>query len=409
MNKTKPGLSLKNSVLALAVPLMLFTSCGDETEGRLDIDGSAPGKVSSVSSTSGPGEVYLTWTVPASSSFMYSKVTYKNAKGDEVYQLFSKEKADENGVMKATISGFISTDPVEFQIYACSVRGNSQAPVIYSATPGAPAFLAVAQSVSAEPAWGGVNVSYSNETVAKVYISIDYSLKNDASKKGTTTFEAPANSAASNFVALNISDSEFINGETAVLSITAQDADKNASEPREVEVRTKKVAPIDRSGWTFPGFADTNDAQVGYSSQEAGGEGASPNGRVIAMLDGNEGSFWHTAWKTASAYPHFFIIDMGEEHEVTNVSVRRRTNNNGTHKGQTFYTCTASNAIGADPNAWNWDNQGWYPFDRDSNKHQVYGMATPKTARYIKAYFAESDKGGNYVMISEFNAYTPAE
>ena len=36
-------------------------------------------------------------------------------------------------------------------------------------------------------------------------------------------------------------------------------------------------------------------------------------------------------------------------------------------------------------------------------------MNDATTARYIKVYFAESDKGGNFVMVSEFNAYTPAE
>ena len=36
-------------------------------------------------------------------------------------------------------------------------------------------------------------------------------------------------------------------------------------------------------------------------------------------------------------------------------------------------------------------------------------MKQVEKARYIKVYFSEKDKGGNFVMISEFNAYTPAE
>ena len=395
--------------IAVALPLTWLTACGDEEEGRIEVNASAPSKVTNVASTSGPGEVYLSWTIPSSSSFMYSKVTYTNARGEEVYKLFSKDQADENGVIRATIGGFVSTDPVEFSIYACSVRGNSESPVTYSAAPGAPAFLAVAQSLTAEPAWGGVKVGYKNETAAVVYVEVNYNAKGDASQAGTYKFSVPGNSEGKQFVHLWTSDTDFINGGDAVLSMTAQDADDNASDPVSAETRTKKVAPLDRSAWSFPGYQDTNDATIGYSSQEAGGEGASPKGRVIAMIDGNNDTFWHTAWKTASDYPHFFIIDMGKEELVSDVSIRRRTNNNGTNIGQTIYTCSASAASGTDPNTWGWESHGWYAFDRESNRTQIFGMNDATTARYIKVYFAESDKGGNFVMVSEFNAYTPAE
>lgn len=394
---------------ALALPLTWLTACGDEEEGRIEVNSAAPAKVSNVSSTSGPGEVYLTWTIPTSSSFMYSKVTYTNSKGEEVYKLFSKEMADENGTMKATIGGFVSPDPVEFNIYACSVRGTSDSPVTYSAAPGAPAFLAVAQSLTAEPAWGGVYVGYKNETPAVVYVEVKYNAKGDASKSGSSRFSVAGNSEGKQFIHLWTSDTDFINGTDAVLSMTAQDSDGNSSGAVAAQTRTKKVVALDRSAWSFPGYQDSNDATIGYSSQEAGGEGASPKGRVIAMLDGNNDTFWHTAWKTSSAYPHFFIIDMGKEELVADVSIRRRTGNNDTNTGQTIYTCTASAASGTDPNTWGWDNHGWYPFDRDSDRTQIFGLKGATTARYIKVYFAESDKGGNFVMVSEFNAYTPAE
>lgn len=404
----QPLKAITGIVLAMVFGGMLV-SCGEETEGRIDINDTPPSKITDVKSMEGPGEVRLEWTIPSDASFMYTRVEYINGKGEEKVLYYSKDRADENGVMHVTIQGFANTSPVEFQFYACSVRGKSRDAVTYSATPGAPAFLAVAQSVAAEPAWGGINVSYSNPTDAEVIIKVLYHLKSDASKKGEASFTAKGNTSAKNFVALSISDTEFINGDEAVLEITAQDSEGNAAEPRSAEVRTKKVAPIDRTNWSVPGFTDTYDAQIGYSSQEAGGEGAFPNGRIVAMFDGNENTFWHTAWKQSSSYPHFFIVDMGKENLVTNVSIRRRTNNNGTNIGQTIYTCSEAAATGANPSAWSWINQGWNSFDRNSNRHQLYGMSQAENARYIKVYYAESDKGGNFVMVSEFNAYTPAE
>ena len=393
----------------LGLAMMLgMSACGDESEGKASINDSAPAQVSDVNYVAGPGEGTLTWKIPASESFMYSKVVYKNAKGEEVYKMYSKDHA-KDGIMTETIGGFASVDPVDFNIYACSVRGNHLEAQKISAVPGAPAFLAVAQSIDAEPAWGGVSVSYNNETVASVNVVLKYHLKSDASKSGEYSFVAAPNTNSSQFVGLTVSNNEFINGEEAVIELAAADADGNSSEPRTIETRTKRVEKLDRTNWTFPGFADNYDAQIGYSSQEAGGEGGFPRGRVVAMLDGDEGTFWHTSWKQPSSYPHFFIIDMGEEKTVSNVTIRRRGGNNGTNIGQTFYTCTTASANGSSPDEWGWVNQGWYPFDRNSDAHQLFGMTQVENTRYIKVYFSEKDKGGDFVMISEFNAYTPAE
>lgn len=398
------------AVYALAFGMgATLISCGDESEGRLEINDAAPAQVSDVKSTEGPGEVRLEWKIPSDASFMYTKVEYTNSKGVLVKRMYSKEHADENGIMHAVIQGFASVEPVEFKLYSCSVRGNNNGAFVYSAIPGTPAFLAVANTISVEPAWGGVNVTYRNETEADVVIALKYHLKSDDSKSGSTSFTAKANTSSMQFIGLNVSDNEFINGENAVLEMSACDVEGNSSDPRSAEVRTKKVEALDRSKWSFPGFADSYDAQIGYSSQEAGGEGEFPKGRVVAMLDGDESTFWHTAWKKSSAYPHFFIIDMGEEKEVSNVTIRRREGNNGTNIGQKFYTCSEAAAAGTDPDGWNWTDQGWSPFDRYSDVHQLFGMQKVEKARYIKVYFSEKDKGGNFVMISEFNAYTPAE
>lgn len=208
-------LRTRKLVAMLAVAMsMALSSCGDESEGKATINDAAPAAVSDVAFTPGPGEVTLTWKIPASESFMYSKVVYKNSKGEEVYKMYSKDHA-KDGLMRETIGGFASVDPVDFSIYACSVRGNHLEATKISATPGAPAFLAVAQSINAGPAWGGVNVSYNNETVASVNVVLKYHLKSDASKSGQYTFTAAPTTEGTQFVGLTVSNNEFINGEDA--------------------------------------------------------------------------------------------------------------------------------------------------------------------------------------------------
>lgn len=396
--------------LCLSLGILSFPSCSDETEGKAVVDYSAPEQVTDITSEAGPGEVYLSWKIPASKSFMYSKVVYTNAKGEEVYKLYSKEQADDNGVVNATIGGFATTEPVDFQIYACAVKGACAAPMTVTAAPGSPAFEALAESVEAVADWAGVRLKYKNIASSKIAVNVKYSLESDPSVAGEVSFSALPNSESSYFFSVNKTEAEFVNGESLKLSWTASDESDNTSKEYTATVGTKKVRPLDRCGWTFPGYNESsNDATIGYSSQEAQGEGASPKGRVIAMIDGDNGTFWHTSWKTSSSYPHFFIVDMGEEVLVSNVSIRRRSGNNGTNIGQSFFTCNADNASGASPDNWNWTSQGWAPFNRNSNNTQVFGMNQPEKARYIKVYFSEADKGGDFVMVSEFNAYTPDE
>lgn len=394
-------------LFAVALSLAM-TACGDESEGRVEINDSAPAQVSDVNYTAGPGEVTLTWKIPASPSFMYSKVVYKNSKGEEVYKMYSKDHA-KDGVMTETIGGFASVDPVDFNIYACSVRGNHLDATKISATPGAPAFLSVASSLEVATAYGGAEIRYDNTTEASVIVNVKYHLKSDVSKAGTSSFTISPNTKGTQIVSLAVGNSEFVNGEDAVVEVATADVDGNSTDFKGFDVYVKKVKKIDRSNWSFPGYEDSYNPQFGYSSQEAGGEGPSPKGRVIAMIDGNEDTFWHTAWKQKSSYPHFFIIDMGEEHVVTNYTIRRRGGNNKTNVGQTFYTCPASEANGTNPEGWGWTVQGWNKFNNEIDDHQIFSATKQEKARYVKVYFAEKDKGGDFVMISEFNVYEPAE
>lgn len=46
----------------------IFTSCGDDAEGRITLNDKAPAKVTNVTTAAGPGEVYITWTNPTSES-----------------------------------------------------------------------------------------------------------------------------------------------------------------------------------------------------------------------------------------------------------------------------------------------------------------------------------------------------
>ena len=400
------------STIAMVCLSNLLGSCKDEGEGRITIDDTLPAQVTNVKFSSGPGEVYLSWTNPdtlSSPSFMYTKVEYLGEKGEKQYHLISKERAV-NNVVEDTIRGFASVEEKTFSLYTCTVRGYHGEAVEVSVAPGAPAFLELVQTVQLTPDLGGILVSWNNRYDVPIDIVLDYYAVSDASKSGRAMVNVEGKGEGSQFVSLTYGDNILLSGEECVVNVSGQDEAENSSEPIEFRVTPLAVMKLDRSDWTFPGYVDdSNDTTIGYSSQETIGEGGgkSPNGRVIAMLDGDLATYWHASWKTVYKYPHWFIVDMGKNVKVSSVEITRRQGDNRGQTGQHFYTCSSENATNpSNPDAWKWDDQGSYSFDINSDAPQMFRLPANPVCRYIKVYFGEEYKGtADQAMVSEFNVY----
>lgn len=386
----------------------VFCSCNDE-EGRITIDNSAPAQVTNVQAVAGPGEVTLSWTNPDSPSFMYTKISYTDSKGEEKYVLVAKDKPS-----TATVKGFASTDECKFSLYACSVKGNNAGAVEVSFAPGAPAYLEVVKTITLSPVLGGTLVNYKNEFNTTVLIALEYHQANDDSKAGSTKFEVPANSEGTQLVMLMDSNNEFLQGE-CVVRVSAEDEYENASEPIEKTITPIPAVKIDRSLWSFPGYNEnSNDATIGYSSQEAQGEGDKDglkNGRVVSMIDSSLNTYWHASWKVATNYPHWFILDMGKEVTVASVELTRRQGDARGQKGQHIYTCTEAGATDpSNPDSWQWTDHGDFAFDPNTDVPQSCGLPTTPRARYIKVYFGTEHKGtGSQAMLADLNVYGAEE
>lgn len=165
---------------------------------------------------------------------------------------------------------------------------------------------------------------------------------------------------------------------------------------------------MNKSGWKIPGYNDSNDGTIGYSSQQKG-----DGGGVLSIIDDNLATYWHARYSSpASAYPHWFIIDLGEEVSIAKVGMARRQGDNRGQKGYQVFTCTESGAANlSDPTTWVWEDQGEYAFD--SGKDGIQEVALPirqqeyPVARYIKVYIAAKYKGSNdYAMVADFSVYT---
>lgn len=393
-------------LMPMLMAALLLCACGDDAEGRIEIDDAAPAQVTNVNATPAAGAVTLTWNIPTSGSFMYTKVAYTDAGGKETYQMFSKERADVNGQMTATFKGFVETSPVKFLLYACSVRGNNQGAVEIAGTPGEPNFTKVLDKITVNQALGGVTVNCANEYDETVVVSVAWQSEANSSLKGSTKYSVGAKSSDSRFVRLDI-DGGFLQ-EASVITVHTEDEFGHASSSKTFSVTPKAIIKLDQSLMSIPGYdGSSNDGTIGYSSHETQGEGAT-NGRIVCILDGNTSTFWHASWKVATNYPHWFIVDLGSDYSIANVELTRRIDNDKGQKGQTIMTCSAANASDpSNPDGWTWENHGSFIFNPSTDAPQTCDLSAKlPTARYVKVYFGEEMKGnGNYAMVSEFNVY----
>jgi len=391
--------------LLLLGAVLLLGSCGNDEEGRIVINDEAPAQVTNVTAVSTAGAVTLTWDIPTSSSFMYTKVVYIDADGHEQYQLFSKERAASDGKMTASFKGFIKTDPVKFLLYACSVRGNYTSAVEVEGKPCAPNFSAVLETISVDAAYGGINVKTPNIYDDAVVVAVEWKSAS-GNKTGSTKFVVNPNTTDSHFVRLDV-DGGFLL-ENSDITIHTEDEYGHSSADKSFSVTPKAVVKLDQSLMSIPGYnPNANDGTIGYSSQESQGEGAT-NGRAVYMLDGNTGTFWHSSWKVATNYPQWFIVDLGSDYQVAQVELTRRIGDSRGQKGQTIYTCAEDKAADAsNPDSWGWYNCGSYAFNYNSDMPQACDLSSNlQSIRYIKVYFGTEMKGsGSNAMVSEFNVY----
>jgi hypothetical protein len=159
-----------------------------------------------------------------------------------------------------------------------------------------------------------------------------------------------------------------------------------------------------KSGWKIPGYdPNSNAGTMGYSSQHR-----SDGGGVPSIIDENLATYWHASYSNpSSTYPHWIIIDLGEEVTIAQVGMARRVGDNRGQKGYQIFTCRESGVSNAnDPTTWEWEDQGDISFDSNRDGIQIQPLIKFPLARYIKVYIAEKYRGSNdFAMIGDFSVY----
>lgn len=150
------------------------------------------------------------------------------------------------------------------------------------------------------------------------------------------------------------------------------------------------IGKLPNAGWTISGCSSEEPEEGGTES---------PLGYATAMIDGDLTTFWHSRWKDpVPGYPHWVAVDMGAEHVISSFVCYRRP---GDNRGQT------KNRFWTSLDGVNWDDQGEFPFDPDTDAGQTFPMNNYPTARYFKY---EATEGPNaWAFLTEIEAYGEVE
>lgn len=394
--------NIKLSIMAIVATLLFFSCEQDDL-------GTAPAPISNPTSEAVVGGIILKWDNPVDRNFEYVRIECSSPNTEKRVQTVSKHVVDSIGYPVVEMDCFPNQEEYLFKFYASNSKGALSAPVELRATPGKPIFELITPTLTVEPGANAIDFTWENHYRKLVNIEVHYAIQNDEDNANVQFFTHIKDSTYATAKLENLEG-----GKVYDLTVTVRDRLGNGGEGKHFSIKPKKAIldTIPKTAWTIPGYDEkTATGTIGYSSQ-AINEGDAPKGRAIAIFDGKTETFWHASWSgTVSKYPHFLIIDLGEDKLFTRIGLfgRQDDNRKNAQKGQRFYTCTDADAVDKTNTAdWKWKDHGFDDFNVEDEKEQMFDIDLEnKPARYLKIYFDEKDsKGtGDYAMLAEVNLY----
>lgn len=234
-----------------------------------------------------------------------------------------------------------------------------------------PDILPVLESMSFTGILGGIDVAWDNPEELSLKLDFVYFVNGE---EKTVTVE-------SNEVAGEATVSAM---QGAAQEITVRVSDLfNFSFSRVYTVTPVEAVLIDKTGWTVTDFSSEEPAE------------GPPKGLASATIDNDLGTFWHTAYADEQpGFPHWFIVDMGEEKTISSFEAFRRQ---GDARGQIKHKFSVSD------DGVTWTDMGTFNMDPNINDGQIYATPSNPTARYFKY---EALEGPNFfAALAEINIY----
>jgi hypothetical protein len=161
--------------------LLVAMSCHEEKIGQTPTDSKSPPPVSNVRVESLPGGATIFYDLPEDTDLSY-------VKGEYLFQ--GKKKVVRSSIYNnyLTVEGLGSVEPIQITLYAVDHSENVSVPVTETFTPGMPPVNSIFSSLVAVADFGGVNLTWQNDSGLEVGITIFASSDRGELEEGETLY-----------------------------------------------------------------------------------------------------------------------------------------------------------------------------------------------------------------------------
>ena len=274
-------------ILIMFSAMALLAACADDPIGQTEQDGPAPTplKADEVTVIPQPGGADLVYTLPNDEDLLYVEAIYQTNRGQEktrasVYQDTLK------------IRGFGDMEEHEVTLRTVSRKVKVSSPITVSITPQEAPIYTIAKTFDMTEAFGGVKLTWTNETQANVAITL-WKRDKTPNYDDPATLDENGNPIFYEVETLYTSRKE---GENSFRGMTDTEADFA------VTISDKWQNKIDiieegegKNVWTLTPLFEMQIPYTFMRAYQASGDSGFAHGwRWERLCDGNTGSGWHT-------------------------------------------------------------------------------------------------------------------
>nr|WP_121270260.1 DUF5000 domain-containing lipoprotein [Pedobacter schmidteae] len=273
--------------------MMTSESCKETVVGTMDKnDHQAPGPLSNAQVENLPGVAKITYSLPKDDDLLYIRAEYTTKQG------LVRETKVSRYLDNVILEGFGDADVYEARLYAVDKSENESAPLVVSVHPKRPPFELVHDQLAANAAFGGLDVSYQNETGAELAIVI---LANDKLGNFVPIRTLNTKSKTGSFGARDLEAVETRFG------LVVRDRWNNLSDTTYVTLTPLFEMKLDRTKMVESNINKTDAKNY-------------PGNEVRYLFDGDVSST--TAYHTIDpvSMPQWFTFDMGQKAKLSRLA-----------------------------------------------------------------------------------------
>lgn len=276
---------------------LILGACSEDYVGQTPTDSNAPLAIESVEVKNTPGGAEIYYTLAEETDISYVKGVYY-VKGVERVTRSSVY----NNVLK--VEGLGSTDPLEVTLYVVDHSENLSAPYIVTINPLTPVVDLIINSMQMQADFGGVNVTWENETGTEIGITILASNEEGILEEGQTYYN-------------QLKDGNYsfrgYNDQPRTFGIFLTDKWGNVSDTIQKELTPIYEKMLDKSllkRKKLP-LDETRNHSNSYTFEK--------------LFDDNTESMWITP--NAAEIPMYFTVDLGCEAQLSRFKLYQRPGN----------------------------------------------------------------------------------